>query len=83
MLWKNLITSSKTVISGPSMFAAISMGQELATGARVLKSRWCSTGSKPPWLKGLQRTSRQAARTSPRSMPNRVIACTAYSEHDG
>ena len=37
--------------------------------------RWASTGSKPPWLHGLQRSRRQPASTSPRSMPYRSIAC--------
>ena len=35
-----------------------------------LNSRCSSTGSNPPWLHGLQRSNRQPARTSPRSMPN-------------
>jgi hypothetical protein len=55
----------------------------LAAGARGLKNRWASTGSTPPRLQGLQRSSRHPARTSPRSMPNLVIACAAYSEQDG
>ena len=41
------------------------------------KRRCASTGSKPPWLHGLQRSSRQPASTSPRSMPNSRIACAA------
>ena len=57
--------------------------QPMGAGARGLNRRCSSTGSKPPWLKGLHRNSRHPARTSPRSMPNRSIACTAYSEHDG
>ena len=41
------------------------------------------TGSKPPRLHGLQRSSRQPARTLPRTRPVLRTACTAYSEHDG
>src|SRR5581483_3999539 len=83
LLWKNLSTASKTVISGWKMFAATSMAQELGTGDRDLNSRCCSTGSNPPLLHGLHRSNRQPASTSPRSMPNLVIACAAYSEQDG
>jgi hypothetical protein len=50
---------------------------------RGRKTRCCSTGSKPPWLHGLQRSRRQAASTRPRSMPNLRIACAAYSEQVG
>ncbi len=83
LLWKNFRTASKTSISGWKMFAATSIGQAVPTGWRGWNSRWSSTGSKPPWLHGLHRSSRQPARTSPRSMPNCRIACTAYSEHEG
>src|SRR5437764_1412312 len=38
-------------------------------GSRRRNRRWASTGSKPPWLNGLQRSTRHAASTSPRSMP--------------
>ena len=44
-------------------------------GSRRRNRRWASTGSKPPWLNGLQRSSRHAASTSPRSMPYSRIAC--------
>ena len=49
------------------------MGQR-AAGVRGVKTRCACTGSKPPWLNGLQRSRRQAASTSPRSMPNSEIA---------
>src|SRR5205085_7562974 len=56
-------------------------GLELADeGDRVEDHR---TGSKPPWLHGLQRSSRQPARALPRTRPWRRSACTAYSEHEG
>ena len=58
------------------------MGQREA-GDRGAKTRCACTGSKPPWLNGLQRSRRQAASTSPRSMPNSEIAWTAYSEQLG
>jgi hypothetical protein len=57
--------------------------QALGAGLRGLNSRWSSTRSTPPWLQGLHRSNRQPARISPRSMPNLVIACAAYSEHEG
>src|SRR4029079_5972914 len=41
------------------------------------------TGSKPPWLQGLQRSSRQPASRLPRTRPWRRSACTAYSEQEG
>src|SRR6201987_540594 len=41
------------------------------------------TGSKPPWLQGLQRSRRQPARRLPRTRPWRRSAWTAYSEQDG
>src|SRR6476661_569703 len=58
---------------------------------QALASRWYSagstgptrrvnlsgTGSKPPWLKGLQRSRRQAPRTSPRATPKRSTASVA------
>ena len=84
LLWKNFSTASKTSISGWKMLAVSEHGQALVARARGgLNSRWSSTGSNPPWLQGLQRSSRQPASTSPRSMPNRSIACAAYSEHEG
>ena len=45
------------------------MGQR-AAWERGVKTRCACTGSKPPWLNGLQRSRRQPASTSPRSMPN-------------
>ena len=83
MLWKNFSTASKTSISGWKMLAESSMVQALRADGSGVNHRWFSTGSNPPWLKGLHRSSRQPASTVPRSMPNRPIAWAAYSEHDG
>src|SRR6185437_2205026 len=41
------------------------------------------TGSNPPRLHGLHRSSRQPARALPLTRPWRRRDCTAYSEHDG
>ena len=74
--WKNTSTLSNTSISGWTVLAIGRMVMRRA-GARRRNRRWASTGSKPPWLNGLQRSSRHAASTSPRSMPYSRIAWTA------
>ena len=43
----------------------------LRGSARARNSVWFSTKSTPPWLHGLQRSTRQAASTTPRSTPYR------------
>src|SRR6266511_4695400 len=48
-----------------------------------LKSLCCSTWSTPPRLHGLQRSSRQPARITPRTSPYLRSASIAYCEQDG
>ena len=63
--WKNTMTLSKTSISGCRMLAMMGH-QEWGVGVgRVRNRRWAATGSKPPWLNGLQRSSRHPASTRP------------------
>ncbi len=57
-------------------------GTMLAAGVRR-KSLRSETGSQPPWLQGLQRRSRQPARTVPRITPSSRTASTAYAEQVG
>ena len=71
--WKNLRIASKKSISGWRTLAKKTTGQECGEsgvrGSGRRKSVCADTGSYPPWLNGLQRSRRQAARTAPRSMP--------------
>ena len=80
--WKNIRTASNTSISGWKMLAKTVTVRGVAPGGAPNR-RCASTGSKPPWLNGLQRSTRHPARTSPRSMPYRWIACVAYVEQLG
>ena len=47
------------------------------------KSSWSWAWSTPPWLQGLQRSSRQPARTDPFRNPYSRKASSAYCEQDG
>ncbi len=65
------------------------VGEHHQAGAPVLGSEWSQSrwrsrnrlrsesSSTPPWLHGLQRASRQAATTVPRTIPSSRTACTA------
>ena len=57
--------------------------REDAEKADHRNSRWSSALSTPPWLQGLQRSSRQPARIVPRTSPYRRRASMAYCEQDG
>ena len=54
--------------------------RSVAGGRNSVRSRTWST---PPWLHGLQRSSRNAASPAPRTTPCRSTAISAYCEQLG